>query len=346
MLEGDTNILGDLYKTCKDPKEKIRYAALYAVSRGKDVRTVATVIDVEESTVYDWINRWILEKGVSDKPRSGRPPKITKDDEKEIRRLIDENDPKKYGINASSYTTKELQFYLAKYRGKFIDEETVRVHLINTGAHFVKAQLRYKEGEIKKQMGFAQNLLFLIKDGLFTKIVFVDEMAVSTSARSGYGWTYNQRLVVDAPQKHAEKANYFGAVEVTEGAIIETVRKSAKVGSFLHLLDKIERHYPDDKVLIVMDNSAVHHSWKVGRFFDKKDKMTPLYAPPYSPELNPEEYVHNFLRDKLLNNRNFSSTKQIGFAIDRFVKRMNSETIRSIATLIPIEALLSVQPQL
>lgn len=346
MLDGDSNVLGDLYRNCKDAKEKIRYAALYAVSRGKDVRTVADIVDVEESTVYDWIKKWVLDKSVSDQPRSGRPPKITKDDETEIRRLIDENDPKKYDINASSYTTKELQLYFVRYRGKFIDEETFRVHLLGTGAHYVKAQLRYKEGDLKRQIEFAQNLMFLLKSRSFTKILFVDEMSVSTSARNGYGWTYNQRLVVDAPQNHVERANYFGAVEVTEGTIIETVRKSAKAPSFMHLLHKIEQRYPNDKMLIVMDNCAVHHSWKIGRFFDERDNMKPLFLPPYSPDINPEEYVHNFLRNKLLNNRNFKSTKQIGFIIDRFVKRLASETVRSIAPLIPIEALLSAQIQL
>ena len=346
MLENDSNILGELYRNCKDVKEKVRYSALYAVSRGRSVKDVADFIEVEESTVYDWINKWIFDKNIRDKPRSGRPSKITKDDEKEIRRLIDENDPKKYGINASSYTTKELQLYFAKYKGKFVDEETFRVHLIESGAHYVKAQLRYKEGDLKRQIEFAQNLVFLLKNGFFTKILFVDEMSVSTSARNGYGWTYNQRLVVDAPQNHVDRANYFGAVEVTEGTIIETVRKSAKAPSFLHLLHKIERRYPDDKMLIVMDNGAVHHSWKVGKFFNERDNMKPLFLPPYSPDLNPEEYVHNVLRDKLLNNRNFKSTKQIGFVIDRFVKQMTAETVRSIATLIPIEALLSAQIQL
>ena len=123
MLEGDSNILGDLYKSCKDAKEKIRYAALYAVSRGKDVKTVAEIMDVEESTVYDWIKKWILDKSVSDKPRSGRPQKLTKEDEKEIKGLIEENDPKRYGINASSYTTVELQEeYRASYEEAFIRE--------------------------------------------------------------------------------------------------------------------------------------------------------------------------------------------------------------------------------
>ncbi len=166
-------------------------------------------------------------------------------------------------------------------------------------------------------------------------------MAVSTSARNGYGWTYDQRLVVDAPQSHVEKANYFGAVEVTKGTIVETVRKSAKTSSFLYILHKIEQRYPDDKMLIIMDNSAVHHCWKVDRFFNKRSNMKPVFLHPYSPDLNPEEYVHNVLRDKLLNNRNFKSVKQIGLIIDRFVKQMTAETVRSIALLIPIEALLS-----
>lgn len=341
MLEGDTNILGDLYRNCKDVKEKIRYEALYAVSRGNNVRIVADIIAVEESTIYDWIHRWESERNVSDKPRSGRPEKITEEDENEIKRLLDENDPKKHGINASSYTTRELRIYFMKCRNKFIDEETFRVHLINTGAHYVKAQLRYKEGDQKKQIEFAQNLRFLLENGTFTKILFLDEMAVSTSARSGYGWTYNQRLVVDAPQSTVEKANYFGAVEITDGEIIETVRKSAKAESFLHLLNKIEWRYPDDKMLIIMDNSRVHHCWKVDRFFNKKSNMKPLFMPPYSPDLNPEEYVHNILRNKLLNNCNFKSIKQIGHVISRFTKLMAPETVRSIAPLIPIEALLS-----
>ena len=74
--------------------------------------------------------------------------------------------------------------------------------------------------------------------------------------------------------------------------------------------------------------------------------MKPPFLLPYSPELNAEEYVHNALREKLLNNHNFKSTKQIVLVIGRFVKHMTSETIRSIATLIPIGAVLSAQLQL
>lgn len=343
MLEEDREQLQKLYVECKDYKEKIRYAALYAVSRGKSVAESSEFLDVEESTIYDWIHRWEGERNVKDKPRSGRPEKITEDDEKEIRSLLDENDPKKHGINASSYTTRELQEYFLKKYNRLIAEETFRVHLVKTGARYIKAQLRYKEADLKKQVEFARGLQTLLTDYGFTKVIFVDEISVSTSARNGYGWTYNQRLVVAAPQKGVERANYFGAVEIFDGEVIETVRKSAKTPSFLYLLRKIEKQYPDDKILVIMDNSAVHHDWKVDRFFEKRERMKQLFMPPYSPDLNPEEYINGHLRGKLLNNHNFKSIKQIGHAIGSFVKKMTSEEVKSIATLVPIEALLSVQ---
>lgn len=41
------------YCECKDYKEQVRYQALYAVSKNSDVKDVAIVIDVDESTICD-----------------------------------------------------------------------------------------------------------------------------------------------------------------------------------------------------------------------------------------------------------------------------------------------------
>ncbi len=155
--------------------------------------------------------------------------------------------------------------------------------------------------------------------------------------------TFNQRLVVDAPQTKKERANYFGAVESLDRKVIETVRKDSEIDSFTLLLKKVKKGYSEDKTLICMDNSRMHHSKKVSEFFRKQDNIKLLFLPPYSPNINPEEYMHNYLRNKLLNNQNFKSIKQIGQVIGRFTRKLDSKTIQSIATLIPIETFLSAQ---
>jgi transposase len=347
MLENDSNVLGDLYKTCKDAKEKIRYEALYAVSRGNNVKTVAEIIAVEESTVYDWINRWIFEKNVSDKPRSGRPAKLTEADKEEMKRVIEEKDPTKYGINALTYTTAELQQYFWNVHHKSINDETLRVCLHEMGARFVKAQIVYKEADIEKQIEFAKKFFDLTVNYGFDRIVFIDEAHVSTSARSRYGWTFDQRLVVAAPQsKKGGKlsANYFGAVEVMKGKVTQIVEESPKAPSLIKLLKILKTRYKDDKVLLCWDGGKVHKAKITKEFLQQKMKnfyLLPL--PSYSPDLDPEEHLHNHLRDKLLGNRNFSSVQHVREMIDQHVKKLSSVKVRGLASLIPIEMMLSFQ---
>ena len=49
-----------------------------------------------------------------------------------------------------SYTTAELHEYFLRFHGKDIEEETSRAHLKKMGAHFIKAQKRYKEADEEK----------------------------------------------------------------------------------------------------------------------------------------------------------------------------------------------------
>ena len=51
---------------------------------------------------------------MQDKPRSGRPPVFDKKDKEGVRKLLEENNPMKYGINASFWDMKEFQRYFAK----------------------------------------------------------------------------------------------------------------------------------------------------------------------------------------------------------------------------------------
>ncbi len=158
MLEEDRDILYKSYKEYKDYKEKLRYQALYAVSRDFSIKEVAGVIDVEESTIYDWIHRWEEERNIKDKPRSGRPEKLTGEDDKDLKDILDNKSSRDFGINASTWTTRELREYFVKVHNKEIDEETIRQHLHIINAHYVKGQLVYKEADASAQIGFAKSV--------------------------------------------------------------------------------------------------------------------------------------------------------------------------------------------
>ncbi|WP_205631975.1 IS630 family transposase [Ectothiorhodospira sp. BSL-9] len=49
----------------------------------------------------------------------------------------------------------------------------------------------------------------------------------------------------------------------------------------------------DQKIFLILDNLRVHHAYKVRDWLsDHKDEIEVFYLPPYSPELNPDEYLN------------------------------------------------------
>ncbi len=56
----------------------------------------------------------------------------------------------------------------------------------------------------------------------------------------------------------------------------------------------------DRKVLLILDNLKVHHAKDVTKWLStRQDKIEVFYLPPYSPEINPDEYLNRDLKTTL-----------------------------------------------
>lgn len=140
MLEKEfSNGLKDAAKRSRDAKERERLRALYAISIGYPLQAVAEIFSVDEGTVYRWIDRWRRDGALSDRPKLGRPGSLSKEEKQHIRKLISENDPKRHGIEAEFWNTKELKRYFSM-KGKIVSQETLRRYLKEMGAKYVKPE--------------------------------------------------------------------------------------------------------------------------------------------------------------------------------------------------------------
>ena len=338
MLEEDAQALRGLAKKSKDYREVQRLRALYALSVGTDVPTVAKVFDVDESIVYDWITWWISERGLGDAPRSGRPPELSAEDKGLIRKLVEENDPKKSGVNASARDCAEFVKYFAR-RGRAVSDEVVRNALQEMGAHYVKAVIEYTEADERERREFARSFLRDLRGKNGTLVLFEDEMSAELSARKGYDWTLKKRLVVRAPQARRQRLNLFGAVSPFSGEVIQMASRFSKAGAFVRFLNKISVAHPRRRVWVYVDNYRLHFCKAVGVFLKRHPNIRLKRLPKYSPELNPREYWHGFLRKKLLNNTSFDSLSALRGAVHAFTRRVPRAVVRSVCSLEPIYAL-------
>lgn len=342
MLEEDEQALRKLAKSCRDAKVQNRYLALHALSINKPVSLVAEIFCVDRTTLYNWIVKWKEERNLEDEPREGRPNALTEEQKQEIRNLIEENDPKKHGINASAWDTKELMHYFAGKEVQ-ISRETLRTALLSMGAKYVKATLKYAEADMEKQKEFARQFFMEAEQKRRNALVFFeDEMSAGCSARKGYGWTFGDRLVIKAPQKAKKRVNCFGAVNPFNGEVAEMSSGQAKAPAFIRFLQtKLLDRHPGKRIIVYLDKGPVHRSKKVQEFLSKNPRMRIIFLPPYSPDLNPVEQWWGYKRMKFLNNRSFASQQHIALAMASFARNTDVQTVMDVCSLEPLHNLLS-----
>ena len=91
---------------------------------------------------------------------------------------------------------------------------------------------------------------------------------------------------------------------------------------------------PGKEVVVFLDNAKIHTSAMMQQFYlDKKDVLKPIFIPRYSPDMNPQENIWNYLKAKLFKPSCRSSIGELIFDVKDIFDELNSNTnkIHSLA---------------
>ena len=104
-----------------------RAHAVRAVVKGQRLQTVSDSLQFTYSALRKWVYRFANQgpQGLLDRPRSGRPPKVTCELEQHLHRLV-EQDPLQHGAIHSQWNCRELATVLAQQTGVHLGRESVR----------------------------------------------------------------------------------------------------------------------------------------------------------------------------------------------------------------------------
>lgn len=331
-LSKDKDKLEILYRVCRTYPDKERFHALWLVASGYKVNEVAKIFLRDEDTIRNWMNKWIEKQQVMNESKSGAPKKFDKDIEKAVVKLVDENNPKKYGVNISFWDCIELhKFFLAN--GLYIGRETIRQILKKNGFRYAKTDYRYALADEAKKASFLMELDLLIEDKeKGSTILFGDEMGAQLNPRKGYVWTRNKKpLVSTYPSR--KKVNVVGAVNPLTGSHAEMMT-SGKMGEkkFVEFLGKLHRKFKGN-IYFFLDNFRIHKSKLVNNWLKGHPRMNLLFLPPYSPDLNVIEWLWCYSRRKFLNNKLFTKTRQLTSSYSWFLRKLPKSIIKSVCNI-------------
>src|SRR5712691_8174910 len=117
-------------KQTKEARVFRRAQAVREVVKGQRLQTVSAALHSPYSALRKWVHRFARQgvQGLTDRPRSGRPPTVTCELAHHLDRLVD-HDPVQHGSSHAQWSCQELATVFARQTGIQLSRESVRAVL-------------------------------------------------------------------------------------------------------------------------------------------------------------------------------------------------------------------------
>jgi transposase len=141
-----------------------------------------------------------------------------------------------------------------------------------------------------------------------------------------------QQRLIKTYGKH-ESLKLIGILNYETGKVYVEEAEEFNAKIFLSFLEKTLALYPKGKIVMVLDNSKVHHAILLKEFLKNNPRLKLMFLPPYSPKLNIIEGLWGWLKDTCINNVFFSKFYQVRIVVRKFVVMVNSNPTQTIDRL-------------
>ena len=276
--------------------EQLRIRAVEQIQAGAHPEDVAAALGLARSTVFGWVARF-REGGVAAlraKPVPGRPRKLTGVQLRKVYELVAGRDPRQLQFPFALWTRELVRELIRREFGVALSAVSVGRLLRTVGLSPQRPLWRASQQDPERVAAWKQAEYPAIRAEaakVGATIYFADEAGIRSDYHAGTTWApVGQTPVVRTTGKrHA--VNLVSAVNpggALRFAVIDGKLNGPKFVDFCKRL----LHDTAGPVLLILDGHPVHHAKVVTQFAASTDGQLRLfYLPPYSPQLNPDEWV-------------------------------------------------------
>ncbi|MDR1404472.1 MAG: IS630 family transposase [Candidatus Methanoplasma sp.] len=145
-------------------------------------------------------------------------------------------------------------------------------------------------------------------------IGFMDEASPQTTANTVRLWSPDKPGVVKNTDRIKANAMGFLSMNGTSAISFPNSSKASDVCSFLN---DIRNANGNGDIIIILDNFRSHHS-KAAKECAESLNIHPVFLPPYSPHLNPIEFIWKKLKRSISKNRMIDRDHMTSLLEERF----------------------------
>lgn len=315
----------------------VRELAVNAMLGGMHPDDVAKLYDVGRSSVYGWRKEY-LDKGpaaftVNFAP--GRAPKLTDGQMAQVRKWVVGNNPRQLQFDFALWTRQMVRDLIKREFGVEYTLQAIGVILHRLGLSpqkpLVRAYQQNPELVSKWKREEYPEIQKAAKEAGGT-ILFGDEASIRTDYHAGTTWApVGQTPIVRGSGGRDKTVNMISAVSARGKFHFSFLEGNLTSELFIGYLKDLMNDIPGP-IFLIVDNVSAHKSKATLKFVQSTSGRLNLYfLPPYSPELNPDEWVWKSVKHDHVGKMASRSADEMRGGIMKVVEKLRSgpEIIRS-----------------
>ncbi len=163
-LVAQVDTLRHLMRTAPNPRVRRRAHALVLIGEGRSVARAARVFLTAPVRVRSWRQRFLEQgsEGLVDRPRSGRPRKLTTKDLALLKEAISKG-PQEYDLVTTVWTVRDLCQLLTSQHGVQVSTATVHRALLRMGYRYRRPRHDLKHRQNAEAVASARQVLDWLK---------------------------------------------------------------------------------------------------------------------------------------------------------------------------------------
>jgi len=283
--------------------EEIRRMAVQRVWDGERPSEVIASYGFSRPVIYRWL-REARGKGrglraLRSRKGTGRPRRLTGEQEKQLFRWINGKDPRQHGFDFGLWTRLVVRKLIADKFGVNLGVTAVGKLLAKLGLTPQKPLKRAYERdpaaiEAWKRETYPSLVKKAKKRG--AEICFWDESGFRADVVQGRTWGVRGQTPVIRVPGQRQSVSAASAVTAKGGFWFATYKGGMSAELFIEML-KALIHHRRKPLLLILDSLPAHKAKIVKEYVASTDgKLELHFLPSYAPELNPDELVWSYMK--------------------------------------------------
>jgi transposase len=291
---------------------------------------------LNRTTIYRWIRaaRTAGEEALRSTPATGRPPTLTLEQEHQVLRWVDGNDPRQYGLDFGLWTRAVVAELIEQKFGVKLGLTAIGKLLAKLGLTPQKPLHRaYQRDPEAITLWQRERYPAIARQAKLDKadIFFWDESGFRADAVHGKTWGIRgQTPVVERPGQR-QSISAASAVNAKGAFWFSTYEGALNAELFVELLKKMMR-YRRTPVHLILDSLPAHKKACVREYVESTSgKLTLHFLPGYAPDLNPDELVWSHVKRTGVARRPLRKGEQLKEKVDNQLAEIQErpELVRS-----------------